>query len=397
MSITRRDFAGIASSALLSSTMGARAQDAGRIGFFGPLTGNFAGLGIEARKGAELAVKQANAAGGAHGRKIELIRYEYDDQGVRTQAVALARKMIEEDQVSAIIDGSLSLTSVAAAPIISDAKVPMVCAYSNAIGVVKGNDRVFRWASVADVQGWIMAHHAMQERNFKRFALLFQDEEYGRGIINGADVGLKTLGGQVLYRKAFSPSEREFRAMLTEIKSLNVDAVLMSGFGATLAAVGRQGGELGLFPKCQLYVGCDMSEIDWYNGIGEYGEGTIGTLEFIATADTPFTNKFRRDFEKEYGEKIIQHEAGLTYDATRWLLDAIGRGGWERDGIFEALQATKSFTNLSGVEVKITELREPLLPIALGSWSKQNKEIQLLKYIQDPELINPRPWYKYYT
>ena len=47
----------------------------------------------------------------------------------------------------------------------------MVAAYSNAVGVVKGNDYVFRWASVADVQGWILAHHAVQERKYKKFAL----------------------------------------------------------------------------------------------------------------------------------------------------------------------------------------------------------------------------------
>jgi branched-chain amino acid transport system substrate-binding protein len=384
----------LVAAALLSLPGQPHAQEAVKIGFFGPLTERFAGLGLDAKKGADLAVKQANAAGGINGRKIELI--SYDDRGNRTEAVSVARKLIEQDKVVAIVSGSLSLTSIAAAPIISEAKVPMVAAYSNAVGVVKGNDYVFRWASVADVQGWIMAHHAVQERGYKKFALLMQDEEYGRGIINGAEKGLAKLGGQVVYKKAFPPSEREFRAMMTEIKDLNVDAVLMSGLGPPLTAAGRQGYELGVFPKAQFYVGCDLNEIDWYRGIGEHGDGTIGTLEFIVPTDHPFTKQFMAAFQDEYKEKIITHEAGLAYDAVRLIIDAVKRGGVDREGIRKALADTKSFMNLSGVNIAYTELREPMLPIALGVWDKSVKDIKLLKFIEDKELIDPRPWYQYY-
>ena len=123
---------------LVGAQAAAHAQQTIKIGFFGPITERFAGLGIDAKKGAELAVKQANAAGGINGRKIELI--VHDDRGNRAEAVAVARKLIEQDKVVAIVSGSLSLTSIAAAPIISEAKVPMVAAYSNAVGVVKGNE-----------------------------------------------------------------------------------------------------------------------------------------------------------------------------------------------------------------------------------------------------------------
>lgn len=369
-------------------------QEKIKIGFFGPTTERFAGLGLDAKKGADLAVSQADAGGGIDGKKIELVAY--DDRGNRTEAVAVARKLVEQDKVLAIVSGSLSLTSIAAAPIISESKIPMVAAYSNAVGVVKGNDYVFRWASVADVQGWVMAHHAVQERKYKRFALLMQDEEYGRGIINGAEKGLAKLGGEVVYKKTFSPSEREFRAMMAQIKELDVDAVLMSGLGPPLTAAGRQGYELGVFPKAQFYVGCDLNEIDWFRGIGEYGDGTIGTLEFITPTDNRITKDFMAAYEKQYNEQIITHEAGLTYDAVRLVIDAIKRGGATPEGIRKALTETKSFMNLSGVNVAYTELREPMLPIALGQWDKASHTIKLVKFVDDPALIDPRPWYQYY-
>ncbi len=384
----------LAALAVVCTAPNVAAQEPIKIGFFGPITERFAGLGLDAKKGADLAVKQANAAGGINGRKIELV--VYDDRGNRTEAVAVARKLIEQDKVVAIVSGSLSLTSIAAAPIISESKVPMVAAYSNAVGVVKGNDYVFRWASVADVQGWVLAHHAVQDRKYKKFALLMQDEEYGRGIINGAEKALEKLGGTVVYKKAFPPSEREFRAMMTEIKALDVDAVIMSGLGPPLTAAGRQGYELGVFPKAQFYVGCDLNEIDWYKGIGEFGDGTIGSLEFITPTDHPFTKAFMAAYKAEYNETIITHEAGLAYDAVRLVLDAVKRGGATPEGIRQALADTKSFMNLSGVNVAYTELREPMLPLALGMWDKNLKDIKLVKFVDDPAMIDPRPWYQYY-
>jgi branched-chain amino acid transport system substrate-binding protein len=395
--LTRRGFGVGMLAAGLTIGRRALAADAAtvKIGTFGPFTGPAAGLGLEARKGIEFAVAQFNAGGGINGKKAELVAY--DDRGNRAEAVSVVRKMIENDGVQAIIGGSLSLTSIAAAPVINEAKIPMIAAYSNAVGVVKGEDHVFRWASVADVQGWVMAHHAMKERNLKTFAILMQDEEYGRGIINGAERAIEELKGKVVYKKAFAPAEREFRAIMTEVKALGVDSVIMSGFSPSLTSAARTGYELEVFPRAQFYIGCSATEINWYNGIGSYGEGTIAALEFLAPTDHPFTKQFVADYLKATGEKVVSHQAGLSYDSTRLLFDAMKRGGTTANGIWHALGETKSFMNLSGMEVKYTELREPMLPIALASWGSSSQQYKLVKFEQDPALIDPRPWYKYYN
>ena len=74
----------------------------------------------------------------------------------------------------------------------------------------------------------------------------------------------------------------------------------------------------------------------------------------------------------------------------------MSRGGATSDGIWHALGETKSFMNLSGVDVKYTDLREPILPIALSSWDAASQQYKLVKFETDPSLIDPRPWYQYY-
>jgi ABC-type branched-subunit amino acid transport system substrate-binding protein len=139
-----------------------------------------------------------------------------------------------------------------------------------------------------------------------------------------------------------------------------------------------------------------MTQLDWFRSVGKKGNGAIGTLEFITSTDNLFTKNFVKKWNKEYGSPIISHEGGLGYDATRLLIDAIKRGGATQEGIRKALEETKTFTNLSGVMVKYTELREPELPIAIGAYNDSAKNFDLLEYATDISLIDPRPWYQYY-
>src|SRR5260370_15968739 len=92
----------------------AAAQETIKIGFFGPTTERFAGLGLDAKKGADLAIKQANEAGGINNRKLELV--VYDDRGNRTEAVGVARQLIEQDKGVAIVSRSPHLPHLRPAP-----------------------------------------------------------------------------------------------------------------------------------------------------------------------------------------------------------------------------------------------------------------------------------------
>ena len=92
-----------------------------KIGFNVPLTGFAAADGKSALNGAELAVEQANAAGGINGDKIELV--VYDDQASPKEAVPIAHKLIEKDGVSAAISGSYSGSTRAAAGVFQEAGV----------------------------------------------------------------------------------------------------------------------------------------------------------------------------------------------------------------------------------------------------------------------------------
>ena len=98
-----------------------------KIGFQVPLTGPAATDGKSAQLAGQMAVEDINAAGGVLGQKVELVTY--DDQAKSDQAIFTANKLIGEDGVKLVVNGSYSASGRAAAPVFQKAGVVMISAY----------------------------------------------------------------------------------------------------------------------------------------------------------------------------------------------------------------------------------------------------------------------------
>ncbi|MGH6893849.1 MAG: ABC transporter substrate-binding protein, partial [Dongiaceae bacterium] len=99
-----------------------RAADTLKIGSIYSLTGSYATIEDPALKGAKLAVKQVNDAGGVKGQKIELI--QYDGKSTLADIANAAQRLVHEDKVTAIIGVCDSGFYLASAPIAQDAGIP---------------------------------------------------------------------------------------------------------------------------------------------------------------------------------------------------------------------------------------------------------------------------------
>jgi len=160
----------------------APAQEAIKIGFFAPLTGFAAVDGASTKHSAEIAVEELNAAGGIKGRKIELV--VYDDRHDSKEAVAVANKLVEKDQVVGVVSGSYSMPSRVAAPIFAKAGLPMTVAYAVHPDVTKAGPCVFRNGYLGQVEGWAGAEAAVKLHKARRIAALTVDNDFGR--VSGA-------------------------------------------------------------------------------------------------------------------------------------------------------------------------------------------------------------------
>src|ERR1700693_1127210 len=121
---------------------GGPAADEIPIGHYASLTGSEATFGQSTDNGIRLAVEDFNKSGGAHGKKLRLITY--DDRGDANEAGGAVTRLVNRDQVAAVLGEVASGLSLAGAPVCQANGVPMVTPSSVAPEVTAVGDRIFR-------------------------------------------------------------------------------------------------------------------------------------------------------------------------------------------------------------------------------------------------------------
>ncbi|HEX7956495.1 MAG TPA: ABC transporter substrate-binding protein, partial [Pyrinomonadaceae bacterium] len=144
--------AAVALAAALAQEAACRRQDARvveapeaervRIGAFMSLTGDTAQYGISALNGIRMAVEEANAAGGAGGRRVELIVQDTRSDVAETGVVV--EKLAREERVHALLGEVVSSRSLAAAHVAQRERVPVLTPSATSPDVTAAGDYVFR-------------------------------------------------------------------------------------------------------------------------------------------------------------------------------------------------------------------------------------------------------------
>src|SRR5215468_5319149 len=224
-----------------------------KIGEVNPISGAIGQYGTTCHKGIELAIEQANAAGGVLSRSIELVTE--DNQSKPGQTATIVRKLITQDKVVAIVGDLTSSATLEGAPIAQAAKVPMVSPLATNPKVTEIGDFIFRVCFIDEFQGRIMARFALENLKLKKAAILTdikQDYSVGLSVffketfVNGA--------GSVLREQSYSSGDTDFRAQLTSIKAVEPEVVFVPGYYPEVSIILKQARQLGMTVP---FIGCE--------------------------------------------------------------------------------------------------------------------------------------------
>src|SRR5512140_2648390 len=156
-----------------------------------PMTGGVSTFGQHSRWGSELAMQEANAAGGSVGRKIGI---DFQDNGCNpAEAVKSVTQMISDKKYVALLDGLCSSVALAVMPLVERAEIPFVVANASATAIaeksgVGGNKWTFKVnptdASMLDaLVTWL--------DKAGNIAFLGEDTDFGRAGVSGLQAALK--------------------------------------------------------------------------------------------------------------------------------------------------------------------------------------------------------------
>ena len=320
-----------------------------RIGLMAPLTGFAAADGASVHDSVKLAVERVNSQGGVLGKKVELIAY--DDRADGKEAVAVARKLIQQDQVVGVVAGSYSTPSRASAPIFQDEEIPFVAAYAVHPDITKAGDFCFRNGFLGMVEGKSAGYVAVQMLKANNIALLTSDNDFGRTLAAGFKeyINKYAKAAKIVYAQTYPFKEKDFKPYLSKIKEIGPDLVFASGYYFQTGPILKQAREMGIKTQILGEEGADSPKT--LEIAGKAAEGFIIVTNLNRDDPRPEVQTFLKEYETRY--KLQPDMVGASaYDAFMIICDGIKRAG-STDGkaVRDAIAGTKNYNALTG-EIK---------------------------------------------
>ena len=329
----------------------ARAEEPIRIGSSIPLTGTAAFFGQHSRWGTELAVAEANAAGGVLGRQIEV---DFQDNRCNpAEAVKSVGQMVADKTDVAILDGLCSSAILAIMPVVERGEVPLVVANGTATAIVDksgvgGNKWTFKTnpsdGSLADaLVGYLVEH---EKEKAGKIAVLGEDTDFGRGGAQALDAALKKHGLKIASADFYQQGTPDFTAVFTKLRAEKPAMIAVYAVGADVQNISRQYVSFGVgIPfSGRLLTELVPPEIMKSGAL----DGSIIAQPYVAEADTPAAKTFLAAFQKKF-DSLPNLLSRNSYEATRVVIDAIKRAGKaEPAAIRDALTKTDMKSLLGG-------------------------------------------------
>lgn len=328
-----------------SASSAAVTGDTIRVGEISSLTGSESTFGISTHQGIELAIQTINAAGGIHGKKIQLITM--DDQSKPEEAATAATKLITQDKVIALLGEVASSRSLAMAPIAQQYKIPMITPSSTNPKVTEVGNYIFRTCYIDPFQGFVMAKFVTDQLKLTKAAVLRDiKNDYSVGLADTFVESFKKMGGQILADQSYSNGDIDFKAQLTAIRGLKPDVIYVPGYYGDVGLIGRQARELGISVPLLGGDGWDSPKLKEI--AGRNLDGSYLSNHYSAEDQSPLVQNFIQKYQATYGS-VPDALATLGYDAMNLLADAMKRSpSLTTSNIRDALATTQAFEAVSG-------------------------------------------------
>lgn len=336
-----------------------------KIGVDLPTSGADASDGVPARNGAQLAIDQANAAGGVKvgDKTYKLEMYALDDavNGVHNpdQGAKNVQAFIADPAVLAVIGPFNSNVAKAEMPIMNNAGLAQISPSNTNETLTKpqygltatyrptGKITYFRVCTTDDIQGPVAADYMYDKLNARKIYILDDTETYGKGIADNVAKEFTTKGGTVLGHEGVPKNTQDFRTILTKVAGTSPDALFYGGTTSNgLALARKQMKDAGL--NIPFMGGDGIQEKSFTDLAGASGDGSYATVAAVNAATLPEAKDFLAAYKAKFGSDVGAYSAN-NYDATNIIITAMKTAGVpDREAVRAAIAATKSYMGVIG-------------------------------------------------
>ncbi|MFV0291805.1 MAG: ABC transporter substrate-binding protein [Paracoccus sp. (in: a-proteobacteria)] len=316
-------------------------------------TGPAAFLGDPEAKTLRMEVDKINEAGGINGEKINLIIY--DDGGDANKAKTFATRLVEDDEVIAVIGGTTTGTTMAMIPVFEDAEIPFI-SLAGAVDIIQPvkpftfktphTDRMACEKIFADMTG----------RGLTKIGMISGSDGFGKSMQAQCKDVAEASGVEIVADETYGPQDADMTPQLTNIKGSGAQAILNSGMGQGPAIITRNHKQLAI--DAPLYQSHGVASKQFIELAGaEAAEGVRLPAAALLVADQlpgddpqkAVVTDYRDAYQTAINEDVSTF-GGHAHDALAILVAAIERaGGTNPVAIRDEIEATENFTGTGGV------------------------------------------------
>ena len=335
--------------------------DTVKIGGLAPLTGNLSIYGIATDNGVKMAIDEINAAGGVLGKQIEYI--VYDEKGDATEAVNAYNKLIQSDQIDALIGDVTSNPSIAVAQQAAKDGIPMISATGTAADITKAGENVFRVCFIDPYQGETMADYAYKKLGAKTAAILYNaSDDYSVGLTDAFVSTADKLGLQIVAKESYAKGDVDFKSQLTKIAGQNPDVLFIPVYYEDVALIVQQAKSAGISAQLLGADGWDgvLDKVEDKSVL----EGAMYCCGFSLQSQDAKVQEFIQKYTDKYGEAPKGFSA-QGYDAAYLLVQAIEEAGsTDKAAVVEAMKNIQ-FDGVTG-HIIFDEERNPIKGVMIN-------------------------------
>lgn len=340
--------------ALAALGLAGAAQAEIRLGATLSETGPASFLGDPEAKTLEMLVERINEEGGINGEQVDLIMY--DDGGDANKARTFATRLIEDDEVDAIIGGTTTGTTMAMVPMVEAEEVPFISLAGAIVIVDPVKDYVFKTPHT-DRMACQKIFEDMQAREITQIGMISGTGGFGNSMREQCLDVVDDYGIEVLADERYGPRDADMTPQLTNIRNTEgVQAVLNPGFGQGPAIVTRNFSQLALdMPLYQSHGVASNSFIELAGAEAAEGVRLPGTALLVGEGlpeDHPqreVVMSYKTAYEEAYGEPVSTF-GGYAHDAMMILKDSIERAGSsDPQAIRDAIEQTEGLVGTTGI------------------------------------------------
>lgn len=323
--------------------------------------------GASMQHAAELAVKEINARGGVRGRQLAL--RIMDDSARADVAIRIARALVDDPSVVAVIGHLTSGTSLAAGRVYGEARRPVVMISPSASSPdLSGvNPYVFRVCPSDLSHGAQLARFARQTLGARRVGVIYVADDYGRGLRLSFAAEFRRLGGEIVEEDPALPTTPSLEPYLARLR-------MGGGVDAVMLATERDGAELALRDMARIgvrWAALGGDALTGIEGAGPTAEGVRVSSAYLVDRPGVRNERFVEAYARAYPGERPDHRGAGAYDIVHMLAAVFAEAGTDRrairDRVAQIGTEAPAFEGVTGTIVFDTRGDVPAKSVVIGA------------------------------